>query len=204
MSGCSTSGRLEAGETVFVSGAAGAVGSAAGQIAKLKGCKVIGCAGAPEKVAWLEEIGFDEAFDYREDRGPRGLARRHRRVLRQRRRHDARGSARSSAPRGRVVACGAVSQYNATELPPGPRNLVPGRDASACACKASSSPTTTTGCPRSSPRWCAWLQDGSVRYRETIVDGIENAPAAFIGLLARREHREDARPGGRRAVTCGP
>ena len=59
-------GRPEAGETVFVSAAAGAVGSAVGQIARLKGCRVIGSAGSPEKVAWLRELGLDEAFDYRE------------------------------------------------------------------------------------------------------------------------------------------
>ena len=59
-------GRPEPGETVYVSGAAGAVGSLAGQIAKLKGCRVIGSAGSPEKVAWLQELGFDETFDYRE------------------------------------------------------------------------------------------------------------------------------------------
>src|SRR3954470_7820110 len=57
-------GRPEEGETVFVSGAAGAVGSVAGQIARIKGCRVIGSAGSPDKVAWLRELGFDEAFDY--------------------------------------------------------------------------------------------------------------------------------------------
>ena len=59
-------GQPKEGETVFVSGAAGAVGSTAGQMAKIAGCRVLGCAGSPEKVEWLEELGFDDAFDYRE------------------------------------------------------------------------------------------------------------------------------------------
>jgi NADPH-dependent curcumin reductase CurA len=58
-------GKPQPGETVFVSGAAGAVGSAAGQMARIAGCRVIGSAGSPEKLAWLEELGFDASFDYR-------------------------------------------------------------------------------------------------------------------------------------------
>ncbi len=83
-------GAVREGETVFVSAAAGAVGSAAAQIAKIRGARVIGSAGSPEKVAWLEELGVDAAFDYRRDARAGGAARaragRHRRVLRQRRR----------------------------------------------------------------------------------------------------------------------
>ncbi|MBA2740652.1 MAG: NADP-dependent oxidoreductase, partial [Actinobacteria bacterium] len=67
-------GQPESGQTVFVSGAAGAVGSAAGQMAKIAGCRVIGSAGSPEKIAWLRELGFDEAFDYRETRVRSALA----------------------------------------------------------------------------------------------------------------------------------
>ena len=113
-----------------------------------KGCRVIGSAGSAEKVAWLRELGFDAAFDYNDGPvGPRsrGGARRHRRVLRQRRRRPPGGgaSARLRA-HGRVALCGAISQYNATEPPPGPRNLalVVGKR---LRCAASSSPTTTTG-----------------------------------------------------------
>ena len=64
-------GTPKEGETVFVSGAAGAVGSTVGQLAKIAGCRVLGCAGSPEKIAWLRELGFDDAFDYRERPRPR-------------------------------------------------------------------------------------------------------------------------------------
>ena len=86
-------GRPKAGETVFVSGAAGAVGSLAGQIAKLKGCRVIGSAGSPEKVAWLRRARLRRGVRLPRDRRARGAARGHRPVLRQRRRRHARGGA---------------------------------------------------------------------------------------------------------------
>src|SRR4051812_7380838 len=119
---------LEDGDVVFVSGAAGAVGSVAGQIAKLRGHTVIGSAGSAEKVAWLrDELGFDAVFDYHD--GPVG------RQLRAaapdgidvyfdnvggEHLEAAIGSLRRG---GRVALCGAVSSYNATEPPAGPRNL---------------------------------------------------------------------------------
>jgi len=122
-------GALQDGETVVVSGAAGAVGTVAGQIAKLKGCRVIGIAGGPEKCAMLtEELGFDEAIDYRAG--------------------DVRKALRAAAPDGidvyfdnvggeildaalanlamkaRVVICGAVSQYNSSSGMRGPSNYM--------------------------------------------------------------------------------
>jgi NADPH-dependent curcumin reductase CurA len=176
-------GRAEAGETIFVSGAAGAVGSAVGQLAKHRGLRVIGSAGSAEKVAWLNELGFDDAFDYRET-SPR----------------DALGDgidlyfdnvggpileAALSALRlrGRVVACGAISQYNATEPPPGPRNLflvvtrrlrIEGFIVS----------DHYDRMPAFLAEVAPMVRAGTMRYRETVVDGIENAPAAFIGLLS--------------------
>jgi len=117
-------GALADGETVFVSGAAGAVGSVAGQIAKLRGCRVIGSAGSAEKVAWLqEELRFDAAFDYHQGRiadhlsrtAPGGLD-----VY-----FDNVGGEHLQAaighmrPFGRIALCGAISQYNATEEPRG-------------------------------------------------------------------------------------
>lgn len=118
-------GKVKPGDTVVISGAAGAVGSIAGQIAKLMGARVIGIAGGPRKCAWLtEELGFDAAIDYRAGSIGRAL--------------------RTAAPEGidvffdnvggeilnsalaqlrthaRVVICGAISGYNATEPPPGP------------------------------------------------------------------------------------
>ena len=177
-------GRPQEGETVFVSGAAGAVGSAAGQLAKLRGCRVIGSAGSAEKVAWLRELGFDDAFDYRTTQ-PLGRARRrHRRVLRQRRRRR-RWRPRSArcATYGRIVACGSISRYNATEAEPGPRNLF----------QVVTKRLLMQGfiiCDHYDrfPEFLAemgpWVRDGRVRYRETVVEGIEAAPSAFIGLLA--------------------
>jgi NADPH-dependent curcumin reductase CurA len=122
-------GRPEPGQTVVVSGAAGSVGSIVGQIARIKGCRAVGIAGGPEKCAWLvDELGFDAAVDYKAG--------------------DLRGQLKAAAPdridvffdnvggevldtallrlaRGaRVVICGAISQYNATEPPPGPANYM--------------------------------------------------------------------------------
>ena len=134
------------GETVFVSAAAGAVGSVAGQIAKARGCRVIGSAGAPEKVAYVrDELGFDAAFSHHDDvarRAARGGARRRRRLLRQRRRPAARGRHRRAEPRrpDRAVRRGlAVQRDRAGARPAQPRRC---SSASAGACAASSSATT--------------------------------------------------------------
>jgi NADPH-dependent curcumin reductase CurA len=176
-------GRPEAGETVFVSAAAGAVGSAVGQIAKLKGCRVIGSAGSPEKVAWLRELGFDETFDYREVPVREALNEGIDLYFDNVGGPTLEAALAALRVRGRVVACGAVSQYNATELPPGPRNLF----------LVVTKRLRIEGLIVSDhydrlPAFLAevgpWVRDGSVRYRETVVDGIENAPAAFVGLLA--------------------
>lgn len=176
-------GRLQEGETVFVSGAAGAVGSAVGQIAKLKGCRVIGSAGSAEKVAWLRELGFDEAFDYNEVSARDALKEGIDLYF------DNVGGPQLEAAlaalrmRGRVVACGAVSQYNATELQPGPRNLfllVTKRLRLEGFIVSDHFDRMRAFLAEVGP----WVMDGSVRYRETIIDGIENAPAAFVGLLA--------------------
>ncbi len=102
-------GTPKEGETVLVSGAAGAVGSAAGQMARIAGCRVIGSAGSEEKLAWLRELGFDAVFNYREQRPRHALggagSGRHRHLLRQRRWGPSRGRHRGAADvrtRGRV------------------------------------------------------------------------------------------------------
>ncbi len=122
-------GQPKAGETVLVSGAAGATGSVAGQIARIKGCRVVGIAGGPEKCAWLKnEAGFDEVIDYKNE--------------------DVNARIAETCPnkvdvffdnvggdileaalnhinmRARVVLCGGISNYNATEPVPGPANLM--------------------------------------------------------------------------------
>jgi NADPH-dependent curcumin reductase CurA len=179
-------GEVREGDTVFVSGAAGAVGSVAAQIARLRGARVVGSAGTPEKVAWLSELGLDGVFDYHETSTRDAL-----------REHAPDGidvyfdnvggetlEAAIGAMRlhGRIVACGSISRYNATEALPGPRNMF----------------LVVTKRLRIQgyiifdhyDRFPAFLAevapavaDGSIRYRETIVDGIERAPEAFIGLL---------------------
>ncbi len=176
-------GRAKEGETVFVSGAAGAVGSAVGQIAKQKGCRVIGSAGSPEKVAWLHELGFDEAFDYREVPAREALKDGIDLYF------DNVGGPTLEAAlaalrlRGRVVTCGGISQYNATEPQAGPRNLfliVTKRLRMEGFIISDHNDRMSAFLAEVAP----WVRDGRVRYRETVVDGLENAPAAFIGLLA--------------------
>jgi NADPH-dependent curcumin reductase CurA len=180
-------GQPVAGETVFVSGAAGAVGSAAGQVAKLLGCRVIGSAGSPEKLAWLREIGFDEAFSYRDrpvheslrEAAPDGID-----IYFDNVGGDHLEAAISSLRKhGRIVACGAISRYNDTEPSPGPRNLF----------MLFTKRLTARGFIISDhfdrvgdflAEMGPWVAEGKMQYRETIVDGIDQAPRAFLGLLA--------------------
>jgi NADPH-dependent curcumin reductase CurA len=174
-------------DVVFVSGAAGAVGSVAGQIAKLRGHTVIGSAGSPEKVAYLrEELGLDAAFDYHagevhallREAAPEGID-----VYFDNVGGDhleaAIGALRNF---GRVAMCGAISVYNATEPPPGPRNLS----------QAVGKRLTLRGfivsdhldrMPEFAREVGGWLREGLLSYRETVVEGLEHAPEALIGLL---------------------
>ena len=179
-------GHPQQGETVLMSGAAGAVGSAAGQMARIAGCRVIGSAGSTEKLAWLRELGFDEVFNYREQSPREALAELapdgidiyfdnvggdHLEA--------AIGALRT---RGRVVACGSISRYNDAEPTPGPRNMfmivtkrlrIEGYIISDHYDRFGEFAREAT----------EWVRDGRLRYRETIVEGIENAPKAFLGLL---------------------
>jgi NADPH-dependent curcumin reductase CurA len=177
---------VKEGETVFVSGAAGAVGSAAAQLARSRGARVIGSAGTREKVAWLRELGLAAAFDYHESRvrdalrelAPDGID-----VY-----FDNVGGETLEAAigamrlHGRIVACGSISRYNATEALPGPRNMF----------MVVTKRLRMQGFIVSDhgDRFPAFLgevgplvADGTIRYRETVVDGIERAPEAFIGML---------------------
>jgi NADPH-dependent curcumin reductase CurA len=180
-------GRVQAGETVFVSGAAGAVGSIAAQLARARGARVVGSAGTAEKVAWLGELGLEGVFDYTQVSTAEAL-----------REHAPDGidvyfdnvggdtlEAAIGALRlhGRVVACGAISRYNATEAQPGPRNLfllVTKRLRLEGFLVFEHVERTPAFLDEVAPL----VADGSIRYRETVVDGIERAPEAFIGLLA--------------------
>ncbi len=176
------------GDAVFVSGAAGAVGSLVGQIAKAMGAsRVIGSAGTPEKVARLLELGFDAAFNYhdgpvrdllKDAAGEKGID-----VY-----FDNVGGEHLEAALsvmnvgGRVAMCGAIAQYNSTEPTPAPRNLM----------LAIGKQLTLKGflvggywqyMGEFVEKVSGWIADGTIRYDETIVDGLENAPQAFMDLL---------------------
>jgi NADPH-dependent curcumin reductase CurA len=179
--------RMTEGETVFVSGAAGAVGSLVGQLAKLRGGTVVGSAGTPEKVAWLTgELGFDAAFDYHGGpvskqlaaAAPDGID-----VY-----FDNVGGEHLEAAigalkvHGRAVICGMISVYNATEPNPAPRNL-----AMVIGKRLRLEGLLVRDHAALQPEFVAEvapaLADGRVQARETVVEGLENAPSAFIGLL---------------------
>ena len=179
-------GRPAEGEIVLVSGAAGAVGSAAGQMAKIAGCTALGSAGSPAKVEWLRELGFDAAFDYHEQPVRRALAELAPDGI------DAyfdnvggehlEAAIRAMRNHGRIVACGSISTYNDTEPAPGPRNMW------SLVSKRLLIQGFIIGDHYSRFREfhaqaVRWLAEGRLRYRETIVEGIENAPHAFLGLL---------------------
>jgi NADPH-dependent curcumin reductase CurA len=179
---------LKPGEVVFVSGAAGAVGSLAGQIARLRGAaRVVGSAGSAAKVRYVcDDLGFDAAFDYHDGSAaqllraaaPDGID-----VY-----YDNVGGEQLEAaigalrPHGRVALCGAISQYNAVESAPGPRNLglMIGK-------RLTLRGFIVSDHAESRPAFLAeiggWLAEGRIHLAETIVDGVENAPSAFIGLM---------------------
>ncbi len=178
---------LREGDVVFVSAAAGAVGSMVGQIAKLRGSRVIGSAGSAEKVAFVrDELGFDAAFNYRDGdvhsllaaAAPDGID-----VY-----FDNVGGEHLEAAIfamhdfGRIALCGAISMYNATSAPAAPRNL-----ALSVARRLTLRGFIVTDHANRFPDFVrevgGWLREGKIRYRETVVDGLEHAPEAFIGLL---------------------
>ena len=178
---------LQPGDVVFVSGAAGAVGSMAGQIAKLKGAaRVIGSAGSEEKVRWLREIGFDAAFNYRarsvveqlREAAPDGIDVYFNNV----------GADHLDAAlvllslHGRVAMSGAIAHYNATEPPVGPSNL-----SLVITKRLTLRGFIVTDHQHRMPDMMAevsgWLRDGRLAHAETVVDGLDHAPDAFIDLL---------------------
>jgi NADPH-dependent curcumin reductase CurA len=176
------------GETVYVSAAAGAVGSIAGQIARLRGCRVVGSAGSAEKVEWLvDELGFDAAFDYHgvdlsqalREHCPKGID-----VY-----FDNVGGDHLSAAlgrmrvHGRIALCGAVAEYNEETPQAGPANFVqviPRRLSLRGFIVLDHGHLmkdflTEVG---------GWVRSGELHYRETVVEGLESMPGAFNGLLA--------------------
>jgi NADPH-dependent curcumin reductase CurA len=181
-------GQFHEGDTVFVSGAAGAVGSVVGQIAKLRGAKrVVGSAGSAEKVRWLtEELGFDAAFNYKDGpvrdqlfaAAPDGID-----VYFDNVGGDHLEAALAALTlHGRIAVCGMISAYNASEPPAAPRNLA----------QVIKKRLTIRGflvsdhadlLEQFASEVGAWVRDGKVRYQETVVEGLENAPEAFLDML---------------------
>ncbi len=177
------------GETVVVSAAAGAVGSIAGQVAKLKGARVIGIAGGPEKCAWLtESLGFDAALDYRAGelrRALRGLCPDGIDVYFDNVGGDVFEAALfNMANHGRMVCCGAVSQYDRAPPQHGPRG-VPGLIVTK-RLKVDGFVVMDfyDGREAALAQLRAWVEAGQLKVQEDVVDGFENLPAALIGLLA--------------------
>jgi NADPH-dependent curcumin reductase CurA len=191
---------LRAGDIVWVSAAAGAVGSLASQFAKLRGNRVIGSAGSEEKVAYLlDELGLDAAFNYKNGRigellrdvAPDGID-----VYFDNVGGDHLQTALGALRRwGRVAISGAVSQYDSRVPPPGPSNLFQtvANDLTLRGFRASSYVEHMAAMQRDVGRW---LSEGSLRYRETIVDGLERAPEALVNML-------DGRTTGKTLVRLG-
>jgi NADPH-dependent curcumin reductase CurA len=178
---------LKEGDIVFVSGAAGAVGSMVVQIAKAKGHTVIGSAGGAEKVAFLKEIGCDAVIDYKAEKdltaallreAPKGIDVYFDNVGGE----HLEAALAAARPFARFALCGAISMYNATELPPGPRNLVQmvGKQLRMEGFIVSTHWDMMADYHR---ELAAWVKAGKVTWRETVKDGIENAPDAFVGLF---------------------
>ncbi|WP_142861080.1 NADP-dependent oxidoreductase [Salinigranum halophilum] len=175
------------GDTMVVSAAAGAVGSVVGQLAKMAGARVVGTAGSERKVEWLHELGFDAAINYRDvddygdalaDVAPDGVD-----VY-----FDNVGGPLTDAvfdhlaTDARVAVCGQIALYNAEERPVGPRKLgtlieTRARVEGFLVSDFSARFETATADLR------RWVQAGDLQYRETVTDGLERAPEAFLGLF---------------------
>jgi len=182
-------GKPREGETVVVSAAAGSVGSIVGQIAKIKGCRVVGIAGGADKCHWLtSELGFDAAVDYKDGALFKAL--------------------RAAAPKGvdvyfdnvggdileaclpqmnnygRIACCGAISQYDGTPAAHGPRG-VPGLIVvKRLVMQGFIVMDFMKDRDRALADLQAWVASGRLKVQEDVIDGLENTPKALIGLLA--------------------
>ncbi len=185
-------GQPKSGETLVVAGASGPVGATVGQIARILGLHVVGIAGGPEKCTHVvETLGFDACIDYKADGFP--------------------GALRAAVPvgvdiyfenvggavfdavlpllnaRARIPVCGLISQYNATSLPDGPDRM------SYLMGQILRKRMTMRGFivfddfgylyPEFARQMGAWVREGKIKYREEMIEGLERAPSAFIGLL---------------------
>ena len=177
----------KAGETVAVSAASGAVGGIVGQLAKAKGCRVVGIAGSPEKCKWVtDDLGFDTCIDYKTENVAARL--------------------KQTCPKGidvyfdnvggeildavlahislhaRIVLCGAISMYNATEFPPGPKNYV-----SLIVQRGRMEGFIVTDFmprfPEAFMQISQWISEGKIKYAVDVVQGLENATTAINRLF---------------------
>jgi NADPH-dependent curcumin reductase CurA len=180
-------GAPKEGETVLVSGAAGAVGSVVGQIAKLKGCRVVGIAGGPEKCKWIvEELDFDAAIDYKSEdvnvalreHCPEGVD-----VYFDNVGGDILDAALARLARGaRVVICGAISQYNNLDAVKGPSNYM-----SLLVNRARMEGFVVVDymsrAPEATCEMAGWIADGRLVAREDVVEGFDRFPDALVKLF---------------------
>lgn len=198
-------GKPQAGETLVVAAASGAVGSVVGQIAKIKGCRVVGIAGGDRKCRFVTgELGFDICVDHHQSDLPERLT--------------------AACPNGidiyyenvggavfdavlpllnnfaRVPVCGLIGHYNATELPTG-QDRVPLLMRHILVKRLTVRGFIVWDFASQFPEFVAdmsgWLRDGSVKYREDITDGLENAPTQLIGLLKGENF-------GKKIIRVGP
>jgi NADPH:quinone reductase len=182
-------GKPAAGETVVVSGAAGAVGMVVGQIAKLKGCRVVGLAGTDEKAALLrEQFGYDAVINYKTTT-------------------NLRADLKQACPNGvdvyfdnvggeitdtiiglinfqaRIVLCGQIALYNETSVPMGPRFL-PKILSTSSLIKGFIVSDYRAEFPRGLAELAGWVREGKLTYHETIIEGFDQLPNAFLGLFS--------------------
>lgn len=183
-------GQPKEGETVFVSGAAGAVGSTVCQIAKLKGCTVIGSAGGQQKADYLKSIGVDAVIDYKEHRGADGLttalaavAPKGIDVYFDNVGGDHLAAAINVAnPGARMPLCGMISQYNDTTPTPGPNNLIM-LVGKSLLLQGFIVTNYADMAPQFAADMAGWIGSGQLKYQQTVHEGIENMPRAFMGLF---------------------
>jgi NADPH-dependent curcumin reductase CurA len=180
-------GEPKPGETVFVSGAAGAVGATVCQIAKIRGCTVVGSAGSDEKVAWLESLGVDRAVNYKtcgnlleavRAAAPKGIdiyfdnvGGEHLEV-----------ALELARPFARFVECGMISVYNDTTPRPGPRNM-PYIVGKRIRMQGFIVVDYIDMREQFLSDMTQWVKDGRVKWEETVENGVENAPKAFLNLF---------------------
>jgi NADPH-dependent curcumin reductase CurA len=181
-------GQPKEGDTVFVSGGAGAVGSVVAQIARIKGCTVIATAGTDAKCDWLRSVGVHHAINYKtcgslldavRAAAPKGIniyfdnvGGEHLEV-----------AIETAQPFARLIECGMISGYNAMEETPGPRNIIQvvGKSLRIRGFIVSEFASLR---PQFLADMLGWITDGQLKWEETVMDGVEKAPDAFIGLFS--------------------